>query len=312
MFFLSIFKIFAFTLHRAAGCRCWLSYRHRNWFETENLIGTFVNTVILRTRLTDNLTFRDLLHFVREISLDAFNHQDFPFEKLVEELQPQRDMSRSPLVQVLFNMHNAPMSLPQLHDNPQLTPIWFERRTAQFDLALTVSADLHPQLALTYNTDLFKKDTAVRMLAHLEALIKSALEDPNQQLLDLPMLTQAEREDQLIHWNDTWLEYPQSLCIHQLVESQAAKTPDAIAIIFNNQRVSYRDLNERANQLARYLQTLGLIQKRPWVFQRNARRKWLSVCWEFSRLAARTSRWIRFSHRTASCTCWKILGPEFY
>ena len=232
MFFLSIYKILLLRYTGQQDVVVGSPIANRNWLETENLIGTFVNTVVFRTQLKDNPTFRDFLHYVRELSLDAFNHQDFPFEKLVEELQPERDMSHSPLVQVLFNMQNAPMDIPQFYNNPSLTPIWFQRSTAQFDLNLYVSADLHPQMVLSYNTDLFNKDTIIRMLGHLESLIKRALEDPNQRLLDLPMLTEAERKTQLIDWNDTRLDYPQFSCIHQLVEAQAEKTPDAFAVVF--------------------------------------------------------------------------------
>jgi amino acid adenylation domain-containing protein len=263
MFFLGIFKVLLLRYTGQQDVAVGSPIANRNWFEIERLIGTFVNTVVLRAQITGNPTFKEFLHYIRNLSLDAFNHQDFPFEKLIEELQPKRDMSYSPLVQVLFNVRNAPASTSQLHGGLSVTPVWLKPGAAQFDLTLTVSTDMLPQMVLTYNTDLFNKDTIIRMLGHLEALINSALANPCQKVLDLPMLTEAEREKQLITWNDTRLEYPQSLCIHQLVEAQAGKTPDSVAVLFNNQRLTYRELNERANQLARHLQTLGVKSETP-------------------------------------------------
>ena len=263
MFFLAIFKILLLRYTGQQDIAVGAPIANRNWLETESLIGTFVNTVVLRTQFTDNLTFKDFLHRVRELSLDAFNHQDFPFEKLVEELQPERDLSHSPLVQVLFNVLNAPQTIPQFHKNLSLLPIKVERRTAQFDLALSVSTDVYPRMRVAYNTDLFKRETVLRMLGHLNVLIKNALADSSQRILDLPMLTQAEREQQLVAWNNTQLDYPRKLCIHQLVEMQAQKTPDAVAVVFNHQQLTYQELNAQANQLARHLRKLGVSAETP-------------------------------------------------
>ncbi len=263
MFYLAIFKILLLRYTGQQDIAVGAPIANRNWFETENLIGTFVNTVVLRTQFTDNPTFKEFLHYVRELSLDAFNHQDFPFEKLVEELQPERDMSHSPLVQVLFNVLNAPQTLPQFHKNLSLLPLKVERRTAQFDLALSVSTDFFPRVRIAYNTDLFRRETTLRMLGHLEVLIKNALADPDQRLLDLPMLTRAEREQQLVTWNNTQLDYARELCIHQLVEAQAQKTPNAVAVVFNHQQLTYQELNSQANQLAHYLRKLGVSAETP-------------------------------------------------
>jgi amino acid adenylation domain-containing protein len=263
MFFLGIFKILLLRYTGQQDVAVGSPIANRNWFEIEPLIGTFVNTVILRTQSMENPTFREFLSQIRDTSLDAFQHQDFPFEKLIEELQPVRDTSHSPLVQVLFNVQNAPVTLPSLYKDPVLTPLWPETRDAQFDLTLSVTTDIVPNMVLTYNTDLFKKDTIVRMLGHLETLFQDALTDPNKRILDLQMLTRAERERQLVDWNNTWLNYPQSLCVHQLVEIQAEKTPNAIAVQFNGKQVTYNQLNLSANQLAHYLRELGVTTETP-------------------------------------------------
>ncbi len=263
MFFLAIFKVLLFRYTGQQDIAVGSPIANRNWFETENLIGTFINTVVLRTQLTDSPSVREFLHSIRELSLEAFNHQDLPFEKLVEELQPERNLSHTPLVQVLFNVLNTPFAIPQFHKNLSTSPVRVDRRAAQFDLSLSVSTDVYPRMTLTYNIDLYKKDTIVRMLGHLETLIGSALVDPSQRLLDLPMLTQAEREQQLFAWNSTKLDFPRELCVHNLVELQAQKTPHKIAVTFYHQGLTYQELNSQANQLAHHLRKLGVTAETP-------------------------------------------------
>ncbi|RIK32674.1 MAG: non-ribosomal peptide synthetase [Anaerolineae bacterium] len=263
MFFLAIFKILLIRYSGQNDVAVGTPIANRNWLETENLMGTFVNTVVLRTQLVDNPMFKEFLRSIRELSLDAFGQQDFPFEKLVQELQSERDMSRSPLIQVMFNMLNAPTVTQQPFNDLSMSPIWVDGGTAQFDLTLSVSVDVFPHMLLFYNTDLFKQDTAQRMLGHLRTLMEHALENPNWRILNLPMLTSAEREKQLRSWNDTCLEYSRVTCIHELIEAQVERTPEAIAIVFNSQQMTYRELNERANQLARHLRSLGVSSETP-------------------------------------------------
>ena len=258
MFFLGIFKIMLLRYSGQQDVAVGSPIANRNWFEVEPLIGTFVNTVVLRTRLDDNPTLREFLYQIRNISLDAFNHQDFPFEKLIEELQPERDLSHAPLVQVLFNVQNAPVSMPALHGDLVIAPLLPEERDAQFDITLSITTDIVPNMIVTYNTDLFKRDTALRMLRHLEILTQDALRNPDRPVFDLEMLTPEEREQQLLAWNDTWLEYPRSSSVHELVERQAEKTPDAIAVQFIDEQLTYRELNARANQLAHHLRERGV------------------------------------------------------
>ncbi|WP_414542078.1 amino acid adenylation domain-containing protein [Nostoc sp. CCY0012] len=231
---------------------------NRNHSQIERLIGFFVNTLVLRTNLEGNPSFRELLRRVREVALGAYAHQDVPFEQLVEQLQPQRSLSHSPLFQVMFILQNAQktqIELPGLI----LNPLERDSSTAKFDLTLEMS-ETASQLtgSLEYNTDLFAADTIRRIAGHLQTLLCGIVANPEQQLSELPLLTTDEQHHLLIEWNQTQADYPQNKCIHQLFEEQVEKTPDAIAVLFENQQLTYRQLNQRANQLAHYLQKLGV------------------------------------------------------
>jgi len=226
--------------------------------EVEPLIGFFINTLVLRADLSGEPTFRELVRRVREVTLGAYTHQDVPFEKLVEELEPRRDLSRSPLFQVMFVLQNAPM--PELSlGNLKICPLEVESTTAKFDLTLLLEeTEDGIQGALEYNTDLFDPATVERMAGHLETLLAGVVEAPEQRVSEIPILTAAERQQLLVTWNDTRAEYPRDLCVHALFEAQVERTPDAAAVIFEGQELSYRELNRRANQLAYHLRTLGV------------------------------------------------------
>ena len=230
---------------------------NRTHSELEPLIGFFVNSLVLSTELESELSFREALARVREVSLGAYAHQDLPFEQLVEALKPQRDLSRHPLFQVIFTLQNVPfeaMELPGL----QLSAMPVERPSSQFDLTLLAREyDGGLRLNVEYNTDLFERETIRRLLAHFETLLTAAVADPEQAISRLPLLSEAERRQLLVDWNTTRVEGPER-CIHELVESQAARTPDAIAVAFEEQRLTYHDLNSRANQLAHYLRGFGI------------------------------------------------------
>ena len=230
----------------------------RNRSEIEGLIGFFVNTLVLRTDLSGNPTFRELLERVREVALGAHARQDLPFEKLVEALQPERDLSRNPLFQVMFAFQNAPMEalmLPGL----TVTPLEVESETAQFNLTLSMEETGQGLKGVVeYNTDLFDGVTIERMLGHFETLLEGVVVNPEQRLWELPLLTEAERYQLLVEWNDTEVEYPQDKCIHQLFEEQVERTPGAVAVVFEGEQLTYAELNRRANQLAHYLQKLGV------------------------------------------------------
>ena len=259
--FMALLAAFKVLLYRYTGQEDLIvgspiANRHRH--ELESLIGFFVNTLAMRTDLSGNPTFRELLQRVRETALGAYAHQHLPFEYLVEHLQPNRDLSHSPLVQVVLVLENTPeqeLELPDL----VVTPLRYQADTAKFDLSLyfdELDSDL--QGTFEYNTDLFDRDTIDRMAQHLQTLLEGIARDPSARIAELPLLTEAERRQLLLEWNDTRAEYDTRLCAHQLFEAQVERTPDAVAVAFENEQLSYRDLNARANKLAHHLRGLGV------------------------------------------------------
>src|ERR1051325_5039687 len=230
----------------------------RNLPELEQLIGFFVNTLVLRLDLKGDPNFLQLLQKVREVCLDAYAHQEVPFEKLVGELQPERDLSHSPLFQVMFSLQNVPDEELQLGEL-RLRPFDVDRGGSKFALSLImkeVEGGLDGQIS--YNTDLFEADAIQRMCGHWQALLEGIAQRPEARVFELPLLAAAERQQVLIEWNQTASEYPRDKCIHQLFETQVEQTPEATALICGNDRLSYRELNSRANQLAHYLQARGV------------------------------------------------------
>ena len=226
--------------------------------EIEGLIGFFVNTLVLRTDLSGDPSFRELLEQVREVALGAYDHQDIPFEKLVEELQPERDPSRAPLFQVMFALQNMPSQPLELRDLT-VRSLALNIETVMFDLTLAIFEDREELSGLlVYNTDLFDAATVARMLGHYERLLEGIVADPDASIAGLPLLTEKERHQILAEWNDTALEYPRDRCIHELFEAQVARTPDAIAVAGKDRQLTYRELSVRANQLAHYLQGEGV------------------------------------------------------
>ncbi len=201
--------------------------------ETEALIGCFLNTLVLRADMSGDPPFREALRRVREVCLDAYAHQDLPFEQIVDALQPARDLSRSPLFQVMFVLQNAPAPDPEL-PSLALRPLDVEHGTTQFDLSLSAT-ELGAELggAVEHRTDLFEAPTIARMLGHFQTLLEGIVAAPEQPLADLPLLTEAERRQLLIAWNDTRADYPADGCLHELFAAQAARTPDAIALVFD-------------------------------------------------------------------------------
>jgi amino acid adenylation domain-containing protein len=239
---------------------------NRNRSELEGLIGCFVNTLVLRTDFSGNPTFRELLNRVREVTLGAYSHQDLPFEKLVEELHPERDLSHHPFFQVVFSLQNTPieaLELPEL----KLSLVEFDTKTAKLDLEFQLWQDLESLKGqIIYSTDLFDDPTITRMLGHFQTLLESIVANPEQRLSDLSLLTVQEQKELLIAWNDTKRDCLQNKCFHQLFEAQVEETPDAIAlspcsaiaVVFGDEQLSYKELNMRSNQLAHYLQKIGV------------------------------------------------------
>ncbi len=258
MTLLAAFKVLLYRYTEQTDILVGTPIANRNRSEIEGLIGFFVNTLVLRTDLSGNPTFRDLLGRVREVALGAYTHQNLPFGELVEALQPQRDLSYQPLFQVMFVLQNALLETQEL---PGLTlmPLEVESGTAKFDLTLFLRETEHGLAGrLEYSTDLFDAATMTRMAGHFQTLLAGIITQPKQPLSELPLLTETERQQLLIEWNDTTTKYPQEQCIHQLFEAQVKRTPDAVAVVFEEEQLTYQELNLRANQLAHYLQTLDI------------------------------------------------------
>lgn len=264
--FMTLLAAFNVLLHRYTGqedINVGSPIANRNRAETEDLIGFFINTLVMRTDLSGNPGFRTLLRRVKEITLNALAHQDLPFELLVEELKLQRDMSHSPLFQVMFVLNNAPLGALDLA-GLKMQPLEIDNGTAKFDLVLSMmerSDGLYGKLE--YNTDLFQANTIERLAAHFEILLTGIVADPEQPISDLPLLTEVEKKRILQDWNIDSKRSPIRTCIHRLFEAQAERTPKAVAVVCGQQELSYRDLDEKANQLAHYLQKLGVQPEIP-------------------------------------------------
>lgn len=260
--FMTMLAIFQVLLHRysqqediAVGS----PIAGRNRPEVEGLIGFFVNTLVLRTDLSADPTFIELLGRVRKICLDAYANQDLPFEKLVEKLKPKRELSRNPLFQSAFVLDNTPVSNIQMPDlETSIIPL--SQDTAKFDLTLSLSEDSDGGISgtLNYNTDLFFASTIERIIDSFRILIEGLIHNPNQHISELPLQIEKEYQYSLAKWNDTETPYPRDQCIHQLFETQAALSPDAIALQLDERQISYMQLNAQANQLACYLRKLGI------------------------------------------------------
>jgi amino acid adenylation domain-containing protein len=226
--------------------------------EIEGLIGLFANTLPLRLRLTGDPSFREILARTRDTALRAYAHQDVPFERLVEELHPDRSLSYDPLVQVYFILQNAPYEGQKIQ-GLDLQHIETNSKTSKGDLYFSLSErsdGLHGRLE--YNTDLFNTGTIKRILQHYRNLLESAAAKPELAISQLTMLDAEERKQVLVDWNATDAEYPRNLCLHQMFETQVERSPDAIACVFENERLTYSELNGRANQVAHMLQGRGV------------------------------------------------------
>ena len=230
----------------------------RNRIELEGLIGFFVNTLVLRGDLSGNPTFRDLLRRTKEVTLGAYAHQDLPFEKLVQELQPERNSSYHPIFQVMISQENTATAPTQL-GGLGLSVQGVSSGTSKCDLTMFVSEGADGLKArVEYCPDLFDAETIRRMLGHYQVLLEGIVANPEARVAELPILTEVERHQLLVEWNQTEVDYPHDKCVHQLFEAQVERTPDAIALTCDGAQMTYRELNQRANQLARYLQKLGV------------------------------------------------------
>ncbi|CBN59210.1 MULTISPECIES: non-ribosomal peptide synthetase [Kamptonema] len=234
------------------------SIANRNQAELEGILGLFVNTLVMRNDLSGNPSFRTLLSRVRGVTLDAYAHQDLPFEKLVEELQPDRDLSRNPLFQVMFVLQNTPKSEREIA-GLTLRSLEFDSGTSQFDIFLSISESKEGLTGfLEYSTDLFDVATITGLIDNFQTLLESIVANPDCPISELPILTTQQREKLLLEWNNTQTTYPQDASLHQLFEWQVQDFPESLALIDSSEKITYRQLNQKVNQLAHYLQKLGV------------------------------------------------------
>jgi amino acid adenylation domain-containing protein len=233
---------------------------NRTRSELEELIGVFVNSLVMRTDISGDPSFLELLARVRRVAMDAYAHQDLPFERLVEEVDPQRDLSRNPLFQVMFAMQNAPgNAIPRMGTSLTIGNFQIKTDTTRFDLEVHVwEAAEHLRVDFIYSTDLFEALTIRRMLGHYERVLSGVVADSECRLSELPLLTDAEREQLLDVWNQTSVDYPSAQCVHEMVEEQARTCPDALAAESGGRKLTYRELDERAEALARQLRIEGV------------------------------------------------------
>src|ERR1051325_5282758 len=234
----------------------------RTQLETEPLIGFFVNTLVLRTRVSGNASVRDLLRRVRQVCLGAYTHQDVPFETLVEELQPERNLSHSPLFQVMFAQQDLSLGSLRLNDI-EIEAIENETSTAKFDLTLFVSESKQGLVGtIEYNTDLFDASTIRRLLQHYTHLLDAFATGNTEELLSSVNMLSAAEQQQILHdWNQTDSDVPQGRALHQWFELQAQRTPDAVALVFGDREIRYAELNERASGLAHGRRGLGVTNE---------------------------------------------------
>jgi amino acid adenylation domain-containing protein len=259
--FMTLLAGFATLLYRYSGQSDILigsPIANRHHREIEPLIGFFVNTLVYRSNFEDNLSFLKLLNQVRETTLKAYEHQDIPFELIVEALKPQRSLSYTPLFQVMFALQNAPtgyLELPEL----ALSQLEQDFPIAKFDLTLSISETVQGlQGEWEYNTDLFDSSTIERIAVHFENLLSAIVAHPQMAVNELPLLTETERHQLLGNCSRVETENLKNKCIHQLFEEQVELTPDAVAVVYEEQQLTYQELNIKANQLARHLQSLGV------------------------------------------------------
>jgi amino acid adenylation domain-containing protein/non-ribosomal peptide synthase protein (TIGR01720 family) len=260
-FFMTLLTGFASLLYRYTGqadLAIGTTPANRRRAELESLIGFFANTLVLRVSIADNPSFREQLRHVHEVCLGAYMHQDVPFEMLVEELHPQRDLSVNPLFQVMFVLQNVPQPTFQL-PNLSFSTLDADVRAVRFDLEChLVETPEEITASFVYNTDLFEPATIKRMLNHYQRLLQIITDNADQRIGDALLLSPTECQQIVVEWNATNSTYDDQQCLHHLFEYQARIRPDATAVICEEQQLSYQGVNRKANQIARHLRALGL------------------------------------------------------
>jgi natural product biosynthesis luciferase-like monooxygenase protein/amino acid adenylation domain-containing protein len=257
---MTLLSVYNVLIHRLTGqddILVGLPASGRALLDSEGMVGYCTHFLPIRSQLAGNPSFADYLKQMRGVLLSAYEHQDYPFALLLNQLNLPRNTSRSPLIDVSLNLEPA-INLPKMSGlEVSLLPqsVSFKDR----DLHLNVTEMGGEALIdCDYNTDLFKDETIQRWLGHFQTLLEAVMNDPQHNLRELPLLNPTEQKQLLVGWNNTKTDYPQDQCIHQLFEAQVDRTPDAIAVVFEEQSLTYSELNCRANQLAHYLQTLGV------------------------------------------------------
>ena len=259
--FMIMLAAFQTLLHRYSGqdnIAVGTPVANRNRSEIENLIGFFVNSVVLKTSFSGDPTFRELVVRVREVTLEAFARQQLPFEKIVHELNPERDGGRNPLFEIHFQLLSAQSAAEA--QSPLAGEVFAApTQTAKFDLAMDLWEYPNELYAhLEYSTELFSAETIFRMEQHFRTLLQGVVAEPDRHVSQIPLLSPSEQRKMLHDWNRTSRHYQNEKCLHDLFEAQAERAPDAIAVVFREQELTYGELNRRANQLARYLRSVGI------------------------------------------------------
>ncbi|MBW4510719.1 MAG: amino acid adenylation domain-containing protein [Scytonematopsis contorta HA4267-MV1] len=257
--FMTLFAAYAIFLHRVTTQNdivVGIPSAGRSLEGSELLVGYCAHILPIQSCIVENPTLSEYLENLRSLLLEDYEHQDYPFARLLKQLEVNRDLSRSPLVTAIFNLERPlVVEMFELEANLFSKPINF----VDYDFSLN-AIEINDEIVLNcdYNTDLFNADTITRMLGHFQTLLEGIVSNPQQRVLQLPLLTEAEQRQILVDWNSTTVEYPQDKCIHELFELQVERTPNSVALVYENQQVTYHELNCRANQLAHYLQSRGV------------------------------------------------------
>jgi nonribosomal peptide synthetase DhbF len=296
--FMTMLAAFALQLYRLTGqldFAIGVPIANRTQADVENMVGTFVNLLALRIDLSGNPSFQQLLQRVRSVALEAYTHQDVPFDKLVQEVQYPRDDRRAPLLQVMFNMPNVPFHGVSF-DGLTWEPIIVDRGGAQFELSVSVDTQLKPGVTVEYNTDLFEPATVARFAGQYLQILQSILEKPGESIDTVPLLPPRERRLLLQEWNDTATADDERPPFIAMFEQEVARQPEAPAVSFEGRTVSYAELDAAACAIGRNLREAGLRPGRP---------SWWKSCSESRRPASTTSRSIRPFRSSVCNTCWR-------
>ncbi len=263
MLLLAAYEVLLYRYSHQEDFAVGIPFAGRNETQLERLIGFFVSTLVIRADLTGEPTFQELLSRVRQRSLAAYDHQELPLQVLLADLQPERHLSRPPLFQVMFQLLTQDASGLNLQGLEVIEECYSAERV-KFDLEMHLIRDQGRILGdLAYSLDLFDHSTIERMAAQYVRLLESIVADSNQKISDLSILTEGDRNKLLVEFNDTACEYPRELCVHELFEQQAERSPDAVALVFEDQQLSYSELNARSNRLALYLRKHGVGDQTP-------------------------------------------------